>query len=149
MTGNGRCSLSARIAEAGNTQHHFALGALAARGFTVVIRPQRDDEYWAIHRDGTSLIGSSPLVLLGLLSLLDQLGEEWYQAPRVRFPNAEIVDLTLDGIDRISAAEVPAASAALQLLGRILDREIPISTTREELAGAVQAWLEDTAREDE
>lgn len=109
-----------------------------------MIRPEgKDDEYWAIHPDGTSVIGSSPLILLGLLSLLDQLGEDWYRAPRVRLPKADVVDLTPEGIARLSDAELPAARDALQLLGRILGREAAIGETREELASAAQAWLDE------
>ena len=112
--------MPARIAEAGNTQHRYALGALASRGFTVVIRPDTSqDDYWAIHPDGTRLIGSSPLVLLGLLSLLDQLGEDWYNAPKVQLPKGRILDLTPEGMARMPDSERAAAAEALELLGRI------------------------------
>lgn len=148
----GGCSLPARIAEAGNTQFSYALGALAARGFTVVIRPETPDSeqrYWAIHTDGTSLVGSSPLVLLGLLSLLDQMGEDWYRAPRVRFPKADVVDLTPDGLDHTEDADLPRASEAFQLLGRILDQEPPQGSTREDLLVTSRAWIEAMRREEE
>ena len=140
-----------RVAEAGNTQFSYALGALAARGFTVVIHPEtRDSEqkYWAIHPDGTSLVGSSPLVLLGLLSLLDQMGEDWYRAPRVRFPKAAVVDLTPDALTHTNEADLPAAFEAFGLLGRILGQELPAGATREDLVVTSQAWIEATRREE-
>lgn len=143
--------MPALIAEAGNTQFSYALGALAARRFTVVIHPEtRDSEqkYWAIHPDGTSLVGSSPLVLLGLLSLLDQLGEDWYGAPRVRFPKTKVVDLTPDGLNHTKDADLPAASEAFELLGRILGRELPAGATRDDLVVTSRAWIEQTRREE-
>lgn len=143
--------MPARIAEAGNTQFSYALGALATRGYTVVIHPAtRDSEqhYWAIHPDGTSLVGSSPLVLLGLLSLLDQMGEDWYRAPRVRFPKAAVVDLTADALTQTKEADLPAALEAFELLGRILGRELPPGTTREDLVVTSRAWIEQTRREE-
>ena len=128
------------------------MGALAARGFTVVIRPEHDaerEEYWAIHPDGTSLIGSSPLVLLGLLSLLDQMGEDWYRAPLVRFPELEAVDLTPDGLEHAKDEELPQAYEAFQLLARILGQEPPSGATRADLLVTSRGLIEAMRREEE
>jgi hypothetical protein len=142
--------MPARIAEHLNTQGGYALRLLAYRGFTVVKEPNaRETEYWAIHPDGTALIGSSPLVLLGLLSLADHLGADWYWHPRIALPEArDIVDLTPEGIESMPDADLPDAREALLLLASVLDRDVACGSTRDELRAAVQAWLEKSRDDD-
>lgn len=132
--------MPARIAEAGNTEHHFALGLLARRGF-VVVRPPRGDGYWALDAEGRSLAGSTALVLVGLLAILDELGDDWYAAPRVQLPEAEIVDLDPDALARLSDAELGDAREAFERFAATMGRAVSCGETREELVAAVREWL--------
>jgi hypothetical protein len=138
--------MATRIGEAGNTTHGFPLGILAERGFTVVRGPDDGEELWAIHADGTSLIGSSPLVLLGLLAIVDHLGPDWYRAPRVNLPKAHILDLAPQDVAKIPETQVPAAGEAIRLLASIRGRTVARGDTREELIAASRAWVEETQR---
>lgn len=111
--------LVGNIAEAGNTTHGFPLRILAARGFVVVTPPgpTREREYWALHPDGIRIMGSSPIVLLGLVATLDALGNDWHAHPKVQLPNADTdaVDLDPESLAELDAHEVPRAREALRL----------------------------------
>lgn len=133
--------MPARIAEAGNTSWGYPLRILTHRGFTVVVSPDAkdDSDYRAIHPNGTSLIASSLLGLLGLLSIYDHLGDEWYTAPRIELPDYRpIVDLTPEALAKLPDDQVAAAREALMLLASIRNREIAVGTTREELVAAAR-----------
>jgi hypothetical protein len=139
--------MPARIAEAGNTSYGYPLAILTHRGFTVVVGPdvRQEPEYWAIHPDGTSLIASSLLGLLGLLCIYDHLGDEWYMAPRIDLPDGrEPIDLTPNGLAKLPDDKVAAAREALGLLGSIRGRAVSAGTTREELVAAATAWVEES-----
>jgi hypothetical protein len=141
--------MATRIGEAGNTTHGFPLGILAERGFTVVRGPDGNEELWAIHADGTSLIGSSPLVLLGLLAIVDHLGPDWYSSPRVALPKGRILDLSPEDMAKIPEAQLPAARDALRLLASIRGRTVECGETRENLIEAARAWAEESRRIEE
>lgn len=141
--------MATRIGEAGNTTHGYPLGILSGRGFIVVRGPDEDGELWAIHADGTSLIGSSPLVLLGLLAIVDQLGPDWYGAPRAALPKGRILELSPEEVAKMPEGELPGALAALRLLGAIRERPIECGETREQLLAAVRAWVDETRRVEE
>lgn len=113
--------MPARIGEAGNTTFGISLGLLAHRGFTVVL-PDSDSDYWAIRADGTSLIGSTPLVLVGLMAILDHLGDDWYRAPRIDLPKGDVIDLSPDSLARMPEAQLARAREAQVLLESIRGR---------------------------
>jgi hypothetical protein len=137
--------MPARIAEAGNTQHRFALGLLAHRGFVVVRSPDAEaaeiDELWAMHPDGTILVGSSGLVLVGLLAILDELGDDWYTAPRVELPKGKTIDLAPEALARVADADLPATRDAFRRFAAISGWDVPCGDTREELVEAARNWL--------
>lgn len=148
-------ALSANIAEAGNTAHGFPVRILAKRGFTVITRPTRGDEleYWALRQDGVRMIGSSPLILLGLLAILDELGNDWNRNPKVdlhrEFGDADVVDLYgPDAVRMLKQKEVVTAQAAFMLLCSFVDRRIDCEATQDSLMNAINAFL-DADDEDE
>ncbi|WP_442264582.1 hypothetical protein ACSIGC_09455 [Tenacibaculum sp. ZS6-P6] len=69
------------MAEAGNT-YNYALTTIIDKGFKVFIIPdQRENyfgEYWAINNTH-KFIGSSPLVILGLIGVWEKYGDDWWE----------------------------------------------------------------------
>jgi hypothetical protein len=97
----------------------------------------------------TPLIGSSPLVLLGLLAIVDHLGPDWYRAPRVELPKGSIVDIEPEAMATIPEEQIPAGREALRRLASIRGRTVECGETREELIAAARAWVEETRRIEE
>ena len=140
--------MNVRIAEAGNTSWGISLRILAERGFTVVSGPDPDpSDFWAIDEAGRSLVGSSPLVLLGLLGILDHRGDDWYRAPRLPADpprRAGVVDLTPQGLARCPEEELEWAAAAFRRLAALRRRDIGPLGDRDALITAANRWIETT-----
>ena len=97
-----------RIADAPNTYHH-ALDIVLKKGYKVFFSPDEREEfegdYWAI-KDGRDFIASDPLRLIGLITIWEEFGDEWYKAGigskvmdrifDVAFPEDEFKELSDD-----------------------------------------------------
>ena len=68
------------MAEAGNT-YNYALAVIVKKGYKIFLVPdKRDDffgEYWAINKTHR-FVGSSPLVVLGLIGIWEDFGDNWW-----------------------------------------------------------------------
>ncbi|MDP2345395.1 MAG: hypothetical protein Q8O67_30905 [Deltaproteobacteria bacterium] len=138
--------------EAGNTLYGFPLRLLRHRGFVVMYPPNDAEDYadmdvWALHSNGTRLIASNPLALLGLLSILDHLGDEWYTKPKIDLSDAPPnhpfpIDLSPDVLAELDDGEVEDSITAFSLLCQMERYEIPAPTNREELVTASRKFME-------
>lgn len=149
----GRPRSRVRIAEAGNTLNGYPLRLLRHRGFKVFYPPRvATDSYdgvdvVALHPNGTCLIASNCLGLLGLLSILDHLGDEWYTAPKISWPEGERrgsfpFDFSPEILGELDDDELEENIEAFALLCQSAHPEIARPTNRDELVAASKRFIE-------
>lgn len=127
---------------------------LTKRGFCVVEPPNlgRDidavgRDLIAINPDGTVLHGSSPIVLLGLLSIVDHLGPDWYTDPRPEFKEidgkwTDVIDLDPEILEEIKDHEIEQHIEGFKLMCDCNGFSIDPGNTRESLVIASRKYLE-------
>ncbi|MFL0171627.1 hypothetical protein [Tenacibaculum maritimum] len=68
------------VGEAGNT-FNYALSVIVSKGYKIFLVPdKREDffgDYWAINKTHR-FVGSSPLVVLGLIGIWENYGDDWW-----------------------------------------------------------------------
>ena len=68
------------MAEAGNT-YNYALSTIVEKGYKIFLIPDKREgffgDYWAINQTH-KFVGSSPLVVLGLIGIWEKYGNDWW-----------------------------------------------------------------------
>ncbi len=144
------------LAEAGNT-YNYALAAIVAKGYKIFMVPDSREEFygdiWAIGEE-RRFVGSTPLVVLGLIGIWEKFGDDWWTNPE-KSPKQNYLNLIEDralpdelaDFDRYTEEEFALFVKDYQLLFEVLGRKkYPIADdiTRAELFEIINKyWMED------
>jgi len=141
------------IVEAGNTLDGYPLRILRHRGFVVFYPPNSATEsyegldVWALHPNGTRLVASNCLALLGLLSILDHLGDNWYTEPAVDLKSVSMrhpypIDLGPGALAELDEDEIGENIEAFMLFCRSEQPGTERPMSRDDLVRASQRFLD-------
>lgn len=132
-----------RIASAGNVVD-YALEALRSKGYSVVLRPDASEagmhQCWAI-KDGRDFIAADPFEVLGLVTMWEQFGDDWWDRAVPSHHDA-LLSAAFPEDDYASLTEEQFATAlrSYRDFFDAIDVPMPEHPTRAELAALVRSF---------